>query len=160
MSFLFCLGEDFSERMPDFLEPHLPFLRNNEVYDHFLRELKRLYPEAQPPCSHYFYRTWKKNCWYVKLKMSSRFTVCEECESLRLSLRTAIIERKTTVDMRRQKEAHVSYIAAERICYRLKRDRTRLQSSDHCRIIVDGADQSFFGLPHFKLPPITSEYIP
>ena len=37
----------------------------------------------------------------------------------------------------------------ERIEYQKKRDRSKLHSKEYLSIIIDGADQSAFGLPHF-----------
>ena len=35
----------------------------------------------------------------------------------------------------------------------MEKKRARLHSSKYCSIIVDGADQSAFGLPHFTTKP-------
>lgn len=40
-------------------------------------------------------------------------------------------------------------VSRERRYYKKKRDRAILQPGDFCSIIVDGGDQSAFGLPHF-----------
>ena len=37
--------------------------------------------------------------------------------------------------------------------YQKKKDRARLNQAEFCSLIVDGADQSAFGLPHFTTKP-------
>ena len=149
VSFLKRLSEDCSDKMPDSSELHLPFFRKYEVYSRFVVEYKTLYPGASPPSRQHFLRTWKMECRNIKVRKTARFTVCEECERLRSALKDAILQSKSTVDIRRQKSEHNSFIRRERLVYQMKRDRARLQQSDYCSIIVDGADQSAFGLPHF-----------
>lgn len=149
VSFLKRLSEDCSDRMPDSAELHLPFFRKYEVYAHFTDEFKRLYPGAEPPTQHYFLRTWKSDCRNIKVRRTSRFTICDQCEQLRSALHKAILQSTSTAEIRRQKTEHNTYVATERMAYQMKRDRARLQPSDYCSIIIDGADQSAFGIPHF-----------
>lgn len=149
VSFLRRLSEDCSDRMPDSGELHLPFFRKYDVYTQFVDEYRKLYPSSDAPTQHYFLRTWKEHCRNIKVRRSTRFTICDECERLREALRKAISDNMSTADIRRQKRTHIDYITEERLCYQMKRDRSRLQNSEYCSIIVDGADQSAFGLPHF-----------
>lgn len=149
VSFLRRLSEDCSDKMPDCDELHLPFFKKHEVYSLFVVEFRKLYLSREPPSSQYFLRCWKQHCRNIKVRKSSRFTVCEECERLRAALNSAVKEGRPTADLKRQRNVHIDYVTAERMCYQLKRDRARLQDSDFCSIIVDGADQSAFGIPHF-----------
>lgn len=149
VSFLLRLSEDCSEKMPDREELHLPFFRKRDVYTHFVEEFNKLYQAKDPPSSNYFLRVWKQNCRNIKVRKSSRFTVCDECDELRAALNNAIRCGHPTDDILRRKTLHQNFVTQERMEYQKKRDRARLDPGRYCSIIVDGADQSAFGLPHF-----------
>ncbi len=148
ISFLLRLSEDCSERMPDKNEYHLPFFQKREVYSHFLSEFKRLY-KSEPPSPHYFLTVWKSNCRHIKVRRSSRFTVCDTCEQLRATLRETVLKGGDTSALKARTREHLKMVSDERMEYQMKRDRTRLEPSSYCSVIVDGADQSSYGLPHF-----------
>lgn len=148
ISFLLRLCERSSEKMPDKRELHLPFFQKREVYCIFLEEFKKLY-KCDPPTPQYFFRTWKENCRHIKVRKSSRFTVCDTCEEIRAALSQAIKNGQDTRSFVLRKTAHVQFIGKERMEYQQKKDKARLDPSYYCSIIVDGADQSAFGLPHF-----------
>ncbi len=148
LSFLIRLSEDCSEKMPDVDELHLPFFQKTEVYDLFVHEYKKLYTTS-PPTAHYFMFTWKENCRQVKVRKTSRFTICDECDKIRVGMRDALLKGKSLDAWRSRRATHMNTISDERLEYQKKRDRARLDPSKFCSIIVDGADQSAFGLPHF-----------
>lgn len=80
---------------------------------------------------------------------SSRFTICDTCDQIRTALKKRILSGQSTEDLKRDRKIHTDFISRERMAYQKKKDRARLNESDYCSIIVDGADQSAFGLPHF-----------
>ena len=148
LSFLLRLGEDCSERMPDANEQHLPFFQKRDVYELFVNEYKRLYTDPVPT-SHYFLLIWKQNCSYIKVRKVSRFTICDTCEEIRAAMREALLKGRDMDQLVSRRAAHLKIICDERMEYQKKRDRARLNPSEFCSIIVDGADQSAYGLPHF-----------
>ena len=149
VSFLIRLSEDCSDKMPDKDELHLPFNQKKDVYEVFLNEFKVLYPDITPPQKPYFSRIWKLHCNNIKVRKSSRFTICETCDKLKRALHEAVKRKELTVDIKRQINDHRDFVKYERMAYYLKRDRARQQPDLFCSCIVDGADQSAHGLPHF-----------
>ncbi len=150
LSFLLRLGEDCSERMPDTNELHLPFFQKREVYALFVNEYKKLYP-GSVPSDHYFFSVWKKNCSQIKVRKASRFTICEVCEEIRSSMKDAIIKGEKMDRILEKRAVHLKMVHDERMEYQKKRDRARLNPSEYCSIIIDGADQREYGLPHFAI---------
>ncbi len=148
LSFMLRLGEDCSEKMPDAEELHLPFFQKQEVYSLFVNEYKKLYNDTGPS-SHYFLSVWKKNCSHIKVRKASRFTICEVCEEIRAAMENALVKGHKLDHVLAKRAAHLKMVRDERMEYQKKKDRARLTPSEYCSIIVDGADQHEYGLPHF-----------
>lgn len=153
MSFIQRLAEDCGESMPHRPEIHLPFHEVQEVFPIFNREFVKLYPKCKPVTESYFRRVWVETCPHVKVRKSTRFTICEVCDSLRVQLRKKVEEGHSTEDVKKRRAAHLEFVGNERMAYQRKKDRARLHGIDFCSIIIDGADQSAFGLPHFTTTP-------
>ncbi len=153
ISFVKRLAEDCGDNMPHKQEIHLPFHQRKDLYPLFVKEFQRLYTSTNPASPQYFRRVWKRDCSHAKVLKTSRFTTCERSGDLRRETRDAIINGRCTEDIRKQRKKHLNFIAAERLAYQTKKNRGRLQSSNYLSIIIDGADQSAFGLPHFTTTP-------
>lgn len=149
VSFLERLAENTGDKMPDSNEMHLPFFKKKEVFLTFVDEFNDLYPSSKAPTEDYFLRTWKFNCFHVKVRKNSRFTKCDTCEHFRMALHTAVVHRKPTDELKYQRKRHLDYIRRERLEYKKNRDRAILEPNSCISLIIDGADQSAFGLPHF-----------
>ncbi len=154
ISFLTRLAEDCSNNMPDRNEVHLPFFNKGEVYSLFHREYKFLYcnesgSTRSTPRPSYFFWVWKHNCKDIKVRKASRFTICDECEEIRAALRHAVTNGKSTAALLSRADTHRKFVADERLEYQKKKDRAKIDPSEQCSIIVDGADQHAFGIPHF-----------
>ncbi len=148
------MAESCGDKMPDVDEIHLPFFRKRDVYVHFKQEFRLLNPPTiKCPCKSYFYSTWKAQCRSIKVRKLGRFAKCTSCEQLRRGISDALARRdyNTVTLLRRRKAEHNDYIARERREYKKKRDKAKLQPDQFLSIIVDGADQSAFGLPHFMV---------
>ena len=149
ISFLTRLSQDCSDKIPNKPELHLPFFRRSDVYSHFATEHNSLYPSQQVPTSSYFMRIWRTFCDYIKVRRRHGFTMCDRCDELRKALHHAVIHSIPTNKIMEEKAAHIAFVNCERTAYALKRDRARLDPSSFLSVIIDGADQSAFGLPHF-----------
>lgn len=149
--FLERLADITGDKMPDRDEFHLPFFKKLEVYEAFEMEFKELHRGSTVPSISYFTHTWKQYCFHIKVRKHSRFAKCDVCEGLRSALKTAVLKRLSTVDLKAQKSTHLKRIWAERLSYKKNRDRAILDPNNYLSIIVDGADQSAFGLPHFTV---------
>lgn len=153
VSFLHRLAEDCGDSMPDRAEIHLPFHQRRELYPMFVSEFHKLYPSMDPATPQYFRRTWRLHCPQFKVMKAQRFSTCDECDRLRTGLREALMSGQRTDLLKDQRKTHLKFIFQERLEYQKKKDRARLHSSDCCSIIIDGADQSAFGIPHFTTKP-------
>ena len=149
VSFLFRIGVDCGERIPHKTEVHLPFHRKKEIYPIFLNEFKVLYLIIEPPTPQYFRRMWRAHCPEYKIMRTQRFSICGQCDRLKTCLREAILQGRDTSTIKEQRKLHLDFVFRERMEYHIKKDRARLNGSEYLSIIVDGADQSAFGLPHF-----------
>ena len=149
ISFLVRLSEDCSDRMPNKPEVHLPFFRRSDVYNHFVNEYNRLYPSQSIPASSYFMRVWRQSVDHIKVRRTHAFTVCDECEQLRRALHAAVLKSQPTEGILEKKARHIKFVNQERLAYACKRDRARMDPTRYLSVIIDGADQSAFGLPHF-----------
>jgi len=142
------LAESTADFMPDSDETHLPYFQKVRVYEMFVLEFKRLYT-VEPPSESYFYETWRLQCPKIKVCKVHRFTKCEEGETLRDALARAGTDERATVGLRARRREHVNMVKKERREYQKKTERATLYPDKYCSLIVDGADQTAFGLPHF-----------
>lgn len=58
-------------------------------------------------------------------------------------------DNDVTEKLRQRKKLHMEMVHAERREYQKKCDSASLYPQRYCSLIVDGADRSSFGLPHF-----------
>lgn len=150
ITFLERLADNTGDRMPDRREMHLPFFKRGEVYEHFKSDFTQLH-NPNPPSSTYFFQVWNKFCAHVKVRKISRFAKCARCEQLRNALQEAVQKGMDTSSLKEQKRSHRLLIEMERREYKKKREQAMLHPDRYCSIIMDGADQSAFGLPHFMV---------
>lgn len=150
ITYLERIADNTGDRMPDVNEVHLPFFKKTDVYDHFLKDFAELH-SRNPPSFNYFCKIWRKYCPSVKVRKVTRFTKCSRCEELRAAIEDAVTMGKDATLLRKQKTAHREFIQLERREYKKKRENAILHPGHYCSIIVDGADQSAFGLPHFMV---------
>ncbi len=144
------LAELTADKMPDKSHVHLPFTRKNDVFKHVISEFRDLYgPQSNPPSVGYISSIWKTYCSHVKVRKKSRFTVCTICEEVRVALETAVKNKADTSGILSRKRLHMDHVSQERLEYRRKRNNAIRDPSKYCSLIVDGADQSAYGLPHF-----------
>jgi len=149
ISFLNRLADSTGDTMPDCNERHLPFHVKDEVYKHFKEDFNRLNMTDTEPCQNYFYHVWKHFCMDIKVRRSTRFAKCDTCELLRAELKSRVTKFEDTSDLLSRKKAHYNFITEERMEYRRKRDIAALTPNTAWSVIIDGADQTSFGLPHF-----------
>lgn len=147
--FLQRLVSSTAERMPDTGEAHLPFIENNQVYEVFKREFAILNKDEKVPTFSYFTAIWKSQCSWVKVRKWSRFNKCSTCEQITASLRNAVTKGLPTDDIMRGKALHIDFVSRERREYRRKTELATLHPSSYLSLVVDGADQTKFALPHF-----------
>ncbi len=151
ISFLLRLADETGDKMPDSSERHLPFHKMYEVYSQFQEDYKRTTSASLEslPSLNYFLKIWKLECRHIKVRKANRFTKCDICERLREETIRVVTNFESTATIRAQKRAHYQMISDERLEYKRKRDIATLHPSEAWSLIVDGADQKAYGLPHF-----------
>ncbi len=148
--FLRRLAESCGDRMPDSAEIHLPYHVKADVYKMFIEDVT--HPEnaflSRRVSQAYFYSIWKQGAPDIKIRKIHRFTKCTDCEFYRAEMARAGLDLQKCERLKSAKSAHVKYVMQERLEYASKRDRARRSPEKFCSLIVDGADQSAYGLPH------------
>ena len=137
--------------MPDNSQKHLPFVNKIFVFDRFKKEFNILYPSVTCPSENYFYSIWKKHCVDIKVRKTTRFTKCGICERIRVALLDATARNLKTDAIIKQHSDHLQFIKNERLEYKAKVELSKLKPLEYLSIVVDGADQSAFALPHFMV---------
>ena len=153
LKFLRLLTETQGDFMPDKDEIHLSWSQNRSVYLVLLEEWAALYAENledQPPSESYFNAVWKKHMPNVKVRKVHRFSVCDTCDKIRRDLEKCGSHFAAAEDLRRAKVLHLGEVAKERAQYRSNMQKAQENPDQFASVIVDGADQSEFGLPHFN----------
>lgn len=145
------ISEETGDSMPDRIESHLPFFRTADVYELYKRDFINLYPDQTPLQYNRFMETWKMHCGHVKVKKSTRFTKCSLCERLREALAQATRDGTPCGVLKQKKAAHYDFVFRERREYRRKRELSILRPAEYMSIVIDGADQTAFTLPHFAV---------
>ena len=148
--FLERLATSTADKMPDTGEQHIPFFKKDDVYDLFVQEYAKLHISS-PPSKSYFSSIWKSHCNKIKVRKASRFTKCSTCEELPQAIQLAATEGTNTEQLMRERRKHYEMVSRERMEYRKKKELASLHPSNYCSVIIDGADQSAFGLPHFAV---------
>ena len=148
VTFLQRIAEDTANQMPDCSEQHLPFFTKCEVYKLFTSEHERLHA-GLPPRMDYFYHVWKKTCPNIKVRKVARFSKCVTCEQIRNAQQMGLMKGEDISKFKQLKSEHLLHIGRERVQYKMKRERAILHPNKFLSIIIDGADQTAFGLPHF-----------
>ncbi len=136
--------------MPDCDEVHLPYHVKTDVYQLFAKEEERFSQRCSSRCvsDSYFFSIWKQFAPHIKVRKIHRFTKCSDCEFYRSELAKAGLNERTASVLKRSKAAHIAFVQRERLEYARKRDQAIRNPSKFCSFIIDGADQSAYGLPH------------
>jgi len=135
--------------MPDNNERYLPFVSKIAVYEQFRDEFKILYSSIDCPSANYFYSIWKKYCFEIKVRRSTRFSKCATCERIRTALIEASAKKLNTEAILEEHARHIDFISKERLEYKTKIELTKLHPLEYMSVVIDGADQSAYSLPHF-----------
>ena len=145
---------DLAERIGDSLptKPHinLPLMSKKQVFERFQKFNRDFYARENPSLS-YWCDIWKRACSDIKTHRHHGFTVCDSCEKIRVGFEMAENERMEAV-LRSEMEAHYSFVDTERRDYERRRDLSRRYPKKYLSLILDGADQKSYGLPHFVFP--------
>ena len=154
LSFLQTLADDTADNMPNSYEQHLPFHQKKHVYEVFLETLEAFNDGCipnRPPSFSYFLTTWKEYLGSVKVRAIQRFTKCTECEMIRSELTTSVGNTRRTEELMLLRRNHIKFVTKERASYLSRMKRAQTAPKEVWSVVIDGADQSEFGLPHFTI---------
>ena len=143
--------EKFLEIMPDEEGVvYVQFTYRTMGYRLYCIDVDR-YPDLYAACSlRTFLAVWKKYKGHIKCRKHSRFTKCDTCEDFKKALNKALSRE----DRRRIKLlyfAHLDMVKSMRRAYYIRRALSILAPDEWVSIIVDGSDQTAYGLPYFPV---------
>ncbi len=150
VAFLHTLADEVSDEMPHNQERHLPHRNKRIVYLLYCESMKN---RQENFCSRsHFYSVWKHLIPHIKCRKTHAFSICDTCILFRDRLMA--LARRPSRDRERQQtlngfRAHLRQIKLERAEYARNRMKAMDNPSKVLSVIVDGADQSKFGIPRF-----------
>lgn len=151
-SFLENYSESVGDRMPHENSVHLPNTEKESVYATYLKYYRRHHESIlgeEPPTNSYFLRIWKRNMSSVKARKTHSFTKCSVCERYRVQILECGSNENKKKEIKDALQAHVEIMRQERQAYYTRRDKAIQDPARYCSFIIDGADQTAYGLPHF-----------
>ena len=94
-------------------------------------------------------------CWQtdpilknIVLRKYLRFALCDECVEFRERRKFATSDQERR-EIKKLEKVHHSFVHEERTTYYLRKGAAIFEPQYYLSIIIDGADQSAYGLPHF-----------
>lgn len=151
-SFLENYSKSVGDRMPHENSIHLPNTEKESVYATYLKYYRQHHEsilEEEPPTHSYFLRIWKRNMSSIKARKTHSFTKCSVCERYRLQVLECGNDEKMKKVIKDALQVHVQVMRQERQAYYARRDKAVQDPARYCSFIIDGADQTAYGLPHF-----------
>ena len=157
-----CIVEAFlsvlARRLGDFLPNEkkdvvtIPLYTKKAVYlkfvDYFDAKLKQNW-NCKPPSMSYFMSIWKKRCPQVRARKRSGFQKCAVCTLYRDRVREHLDNGLVLDELRGMFSDHIRMVMAERDAYAMRQILAEDDPHRFLSIIVDGADQKNYGIPHF-----------
>jgi len=109
------------------------------------------------PSQSYFLRIWRttQSLQHIVLRKFLKFSVCSECVKFREQRRLSKSPQER-LQINAEAKVHHQYVNEERASYYWRRLQSITQPRDYLSIIIDGADQAAFALPHFLCKDKTS----
>ena len=144
--FLQKIAKGYGDLMPDKQEIHVPWVCKLHLYEKLVREWNH---DGSPPSASYFYRTLREYAKDIKTPKIHRFSKCTACtqfDDILVRDQTSKGKIKRTIAAR---DRHIELVRFERKGYMERQNRAQNDPKNYCSIVIDGADQAAFGLPHF-----------
>ena len=149
ITFLRNYADECGDMMPNALFTNLPDAGRLDVYEKFKTQFKQNHPSETPPVLSFFYAVWKAHCTGIRTRRNHGFARCENCVLLKAEIaenrgRGSIV-RQATKSLRE----HLDFVMEERRMYHNRCERAIRYPTKYTSMVVDGADQKAYGLPHF-----------
>lgn len=152
VTFLKRIAEETGDKMPARPHINLPVMNREHLWrefcEHFVKH-DSFGKRTSPPTFSYFCQIWKNWCPHIKTHRNHGFTVCPRCEMLRRKMSDHLQDAKMLSVLRDQLSTHLNMAKIERQGYTSRRELAIRHPDKYCSIILDGADQKSYGLPHF-----------
>ena len=138
--------------MPDKCEIHLTYRCASQVYAAMEKDWVRWAESATgtPVSFSYFTQVWKEVCPEIKVRSVHRFSLCDTCETLKAAIEKCGLDLIAAKSYRDALNVHYELIRRERAEYRANQAKASQFPGTFCSIIIDGANQEAFSLPHFS----------
>jgi hypothetical protein len=127
-----------------------------KVYEMFKERYSDAKKHSIRPASYpWFMHVWRRDCPRILVRRHSKHAICKICNKFY----EAMARARTDPDrafLKHHQMKHLGEARAERQAYKAKRERARERPRKFLSLIIDGADQSNFALPHThtKVPPV------
>ena len=152
VAFLQQLAETQGDKMPDKTEVHLTYRTPGQVFSVLQKDWMKWSDssDAQAVSFSYFTRVWKEFCPGIKVRSVHRFSLCDTCETLKAAIEKCGVDVQASKQYRDALNVHYELIKSERAEYRASQAKAAQFPETFCSIIIDGANQEAFSLPHFS----------
>ena len=151
--FIKRLAQMFGDAMPHKEQITLPVFNRKALW----KECQVAWKDSGRHCEdlkisqNYFYRVWRTFASFVNVRKNHGFQVCSRCELLRAEMSKHLQDEDTLLTLIEQHAVHLKFIERERSAYEGRQKLAEQNPQQYCSIIVDGADQKNYGLPHFAV---------
>ena len=151
VTFLNQLAETQGDKMPDKQEIHLTYATPGQVFDLLQADWSKWSSSdsAQMISFGYFVKTWKATCQHIKTRKVHRFALCDTCETSKAAIQKCGTDVIAAKPYRDTLKTHLEMVQRERAAYRECQAKASQFPETFCSIIIDGANQEAFSLPHF-----------
>ena len=128
---------------------YMPFAHRHAVYDLFQADHKADFPNGVCHLS-WFKFIWKNDprVAHIRLRKHLRFALCPVCAGF-INTRFHALGENVRKDIKAKEREHAIFVRREREAYYDRRRLAYTEPKKYFSIIVDGADQSAYGLPHW-----------
>ena len=117
------------------------------MYELFKERFKDKSKPVFPAAYQHFVKVWKRDCPHIKIRRHTKHAICAICEKFNEDMSAARRDSERA-PLKAAQVQHLKEARAERLAYHEKRERARNQPDKYLSLIIDGADQSNFALPH------------
>ena len=152
INFLKLTAETLGDDMPHRSFCNLPMPNKSQVYQLYVQWFHKEDPlrfSKSPPVISTFYAVWNEFVPEVKLMRNIGFEKCAECVFYGEERAKHILNATKLSEIRAASKQHYNAVAADRRGYELRKMQARREPQHFISLVVDGADQSSYGLPHF-----------